>query len=60
MVLRAVCKSLWRDFNLNIYEFFYTLKVEQYLMLSEFENNINADLPTTQMNRNICTVEDET
>lgn len=55
-VLQKVSKGIL----IKMHEFVYALKVEQYLMLSEFENNINADLPTTQTNRNICTVEDET
>lgn len=36
----------------------YRFKVEQYLMLSEFENNVNADLSSIERRNDARAVED--
>lgn len=39
---------------------FVAFKVEQYLMMNEFKNNINADASPTQLKKDILMAEDET
>lgn len=61
---RFFCDTLWCKVSKGIFIYlFYTFvsfKVEQYLMLSEFENNINAELPSAGMKKDNCMVEHET
>lgn len=46
----------------DVFEHFDFIKfqVEQYLMLSEFENNINADFSSGAQRRDIHGIQDET